>query len=301
MVWESLFSLGQKIGCTILWNRYDSPVPDLRELEDDLWIKSSKLVGIDMNEKKQLELLSYFESRYKHEYDDIPREKTTIPYQYYLHNGLFVSVDGEILYSMIRHLMPRRIIEIGSGFSTYLLAEAALINIAQNDGHLCDLISIDPYPNPTLKKGFPGLSKLIVTGVERVPLSEFSQLAENDVLFIDSSHVVKTGNDVNYLFLDVLPSLAKGVVVHMHDIFLPAEYPKTLLFDFHVFYTEQYLLQAFLTFNDSFEVLWAGSYMHYAHPDALAQAFSSYSSSRLRIERGVPWIGPASFWIVKVK
>jgi hypothetical protein len=298
---ELLFSLGQKLGYNITPNRYDSPIPDLRELQDDLWFNRSELVGININEEKQLELLSYFESRFKSEYDNFSRNQTTVPYEYYVGNGTFESVDGEVLHCLIRHLKPSKIVEVGSGFSTYLMARTVLMNKEEDDRYTCDLVAIDPYPNPTLKKGFPGLSKLIDQKVQSVPLSEFSQLSENDVLFIDSSHALKTGSDVQYLYLETLPRLMEGVVIHMHDIFLPAEYPKTLLFDYHLFYNGQYLLQAFLTFNDSFEVLWAGNYMHSNHPGALKRAFSSYDSFLSRKRKGVPWIGPGSFWIRKVK
>jgi predicted O-methyltransferase YrrM len=298
---ELLFSLGQKLGYNITPNRYDSPIPDLKELQDDLWFNRSELVGINVYEEKQLELLSYFESRFKSEYDSLPRHQTTVPYEYYVGNGTFESIDGEVLYCMIRHLKPSKIVEVGSGFSTYLMAQTVSINRAEDDKYACDLIAIEPYPNPTLKKGFPGLSKLVNRKVQSVPLSQFSQLSENDVLFIDSSHALKTGSDVQYLYLEILPRLRKGVVIHVHDIFLPAEYPKTLLFDFHLFYNEQYILQAFLAFNNSFEVLWAGNYMHSNHADRLKRAFSSYDLFRSYERGNVPWIGPGSFWIKKVK
>jgi len=133
---------------------------------------------------------------------------------------------------------------------------------------------------------------LIPKKVQDIPLSEFKKLSENDILFIDSSHVLKIGSDVQYLYLEVLPRLNKGVIVHAHDIFLPAEYPKEWVLKNYIFWNEQYLLQAFLAFNNSFEVLWAGSYMHLRHPDKLEEAFSSYKRDKI-------W--PSSFWIRKIK
>ena len=192
---------------------------------------------------------------------------------------------------MIRHFKPKRIFEIGSGNSTYLSAQAVLKD-KEDNGHKCELIAVEPYPNDVLKAGFPGLSELISTKIQDIPLSEFNKLKENDILFIDSSHVLKIGSDVQYEYLEILPRLNKGVIVHLHDIFLPAEYPREWVLKDYRFWTEQYLLQAFLAFNDNFEVLWAGSYIHLKHPDKLEAAFSSYK----RDERL-----PGSFWIRKIK
>jgi len=263
------------------------PIPDTRKLKNILWQKRSELIGIDMQEKKQLELLSFFVSKFKREYETFPKSKTLIPYQYYLHNEEFGPVDGEILYCMIRHFKPRRIIEVGSGNSTYLSTQAILKNKEEN-GMDCELIVIDPYPNTILKRGFPGLSKLLKKEVQDVALSFFSQLKKNDILFIDSSHVLKIGSDVQYEYLEILPQLNKGVIVHLHDIFFPTEYPKGWVLSQHRFWNEQYLLQAFLAFNNVFEILWAGSFMHLYHSDLLKNAFNSYNSNINH---------PGSFWI----
>ncbi len=287
---NKLFEPGQKLGYSITYNNYYSPIPDLRELNDNLWLKRSELVAIDINDESQIELLSRFASRYKSEYDAFTRNKTQIPYEYYIDNGIFGSVDGEILYCMVRDFKPRTIIEVGSGNSTYVTAQAILKNKEEDEQYTCDLLAIEPYPNPTLKAGFPGLTRLIDQKVQRVDLSEFNKLRNNDILSIDSSHVAKIGSDVEYLYLEILPRLRKGVIVHIHDIYLPTEYLREEAFTRHRFWNEQYILHAFLLFNDSFEVLWAASYTHLNHPGALERAFSSYS-------RGKQW--PTSFWIRK--
>lgn len=236
--------------------------------------------------------MSLFVSKFKNEYGQFPRNQTGVPYEYYLDNGAFESVDGEILYCIIRRFKPRRIYEIGSGYSTYLSAQAVQQNAREDSGYQCELVAIEPYPNEILKAGFPGLTKLISKEVQDVHLSEFEKLTENDILFIDSSHVLRIGNDVQYEYLDILPRLDKGVIVHAHDIFLPAEYPKQWILRDRRFWTEQYLLQAFLAFNDSFEVLWASSYMHLNYPDKLEEAFSSYRKDQT-------W--PGSFYIRKTR
>jgi predicted O-methyltransferase YrrM len=286
-----LFPFFQRLGIHVTPISFYQPIPDTRTLKDDLWVRRSEMIGMDMNEAGQLDLLARFVAQFKDEYERLPRTRTPTPHQYYVNNGTFESVDGEILYCMIRHFKPRKIFEIGSGNSTFLSAQAVLKNKGE-DGVAGELVAFEPYPNRVLRAGFPGLSRLVETRIQEVPLSEFDKLADGDILFIDSSHVLKIGSDVHYEYLDVLPRLRTGVIVHIHDIFLPAEYPKDLVLKARNFWNEQYLLQAFLAFNESFEILWAGSYMHLKHPDELASAFSSY-------ERSKTW--PGSFWLRRVK
>ena len=289
---RSMFMLCQRYGFHITPNHFYQPVPDTSELKDDLWRKHSELIGIDLRETSQLELLRLFASKFKNEYEQFPRTPTATPYEYYMANSAFVSVDGEILYSMIRHFKPRRIFEIGSGYSTYLSAQAVQKNAEEDRGYECELVAFEPYPDEILKAGFPGLSRLVRKKIQDVPVSEFDKLAQNDILFIDSSHVLKTGSDVHLEYLEILPRLNKGVIVHTHDIFLPQEYPKEWVLGRRLFWTEQYVLQAFLAFNDSFEVLWAGNYMNLKHPDELKKAFSSYKRNQTL---------PGSFWTRRKK
>jgi hypothetical protein len=189
---------------------------------------------------------------------------------------------------MIRYFKPKKIIEIGSGFSTYISARAALMN-KEKDVVNTELIAVEPFPNDTLKRGFPGLSALIQKPLEQVDLDLFLSLEANDILFIDSTHVLKIGGDVKYLYLEILPRLRNGVIVHSHDIFLPREYPKSWVIDNHWFWTEQYLLQAFLAFNSAFEILWASQYMSRKYPNESSFVFPSYRKDSL--------LGPGSFWI----
>jgi predicted O-methyltransferase YrrM len=286
---KRMFPYFEMLGFHALPNHFYYPVPDTRRLKDDLWTRHSELTGIEMNESAQLDLLADVSRQFKDEYDQFPLDRTDLPYQYFINNGSFSSVDGEILYCMIRSFKPKRMMEIGSGFSTYLSAQAILKN--QEEGQKGDLIAIEPYPNGTLKSGFPGLKELIPLHVQEVGLPEFDKLKENDVLFIDSSHTLRIGSDVQYEYLSILPRLKKGVIVHIHDIFLPAEYPRDWIFKEHWFWTEQYLLQALLTFSYGFQVLWAGSHMHLKHPEKLEKAFKSY-------DRSSRW--PGSFWIKRI-
>jgi len=170
-----------------------------------------------------------------------------------------------------------------------LAAQAVLKN--EEDGYdECELIAFEPYPNDTLKSGFHGLSKLVTAKIQDVPSSRFNELNENDILFIDSSHVLMIGSDVQYEYLNIMPKLNKGVLVHIHDIFLPAEYPKEWILEDFRFWNEQYLLQAFLIYNQAFEVLWMGNFMNLMHSNELETAFSSYEKGK---------ISPGSFWMRK--
>lgn len=128
----------------------------------------------------------------------------------------------------------------------------------------------------------------MTTKLEEVEATLFTSLSENDILFIDSSHILRIGNDVYYEYLDILPRIAPGVFVHIHDIFLPFEYPRQWVMDEYRFWNEQYLLQAFLMFNNAFKVIWAGSYMHYKNSDKLRSTFRSYDPATV-------W--PGSFWM----
>lgn len=149
---KKTFSLWHLIGLNVVPNHYYVPIPDTRYLQNEIWERTSSLPGIDINEMQQLELLSEFSHRYRDEYEKIPKSRTDVNHQYYINNQSFSSVDGEILYCMIRYFKPKKIIEIGSGNSTLLSAQAALKN--QVEGHSCELIAIEPYPNEVLKKVF---------------------------------------------------------------------------------------------------------------------------------------------------
>ena len=275
----------EKAGYHVTPNHFFFPIPNTESLTDGLWEKESELVGINMNPKAQLQLLKEVFPQYEKE-TVYPKTKTANPHEFYLENGSFGSVDAEVLHALIRHFKPKRIIEIGSGYSTLVSAKACQLN-KQKDGATTELIAIEPYPNETLKQGIPGLTELIEKPLEQVPLSMFEGLGENDFLFIDSTHVLKIGGDVKYLYLEVLPRLAGGVIVHSHDIFFPAEYPEQWVRENHWFWTEQYLLQAFLMFNREFEVLWASQYMSRRYPKEVALTFPSYNDGAY----------PGSLWI----
>ena len=201
--------------------------------------------------------------------------------QYCFDNAYFSSPDAEVAYALIRRFKPRRIVEVGSGNSTHLFRAAI------SDGGLdTELISIDPSPRRSVRSV---ASRVIESPVEHVPIADIrSWLAADAVLFIDSSHEIRAGNDVVYLFLNLLPLLAAGTLIHIHDIFLPYEYPKDWILDnrWHSF-TEQYIVQALLKDSTTYEVIWLGYYLQ----NTLPNFASHFSAEELR--RG------ASLWLRK--
>jgi len=283
------FELWQRHGFHVAQIHYYQPFPDTRDLPSSLWNHVSDLPGVDMREEQQKQLLSEIVTRFRDEYAAIPEGASTQEFGYYLGNVAFEAVDAEMLFGLIRLLKPRRVYEIGSGFSTLLAADALRRNRA--DGHSCRFIAIEPYPSAELEAELPRDVELWRVPVQEVPLDEFESLCQGDILFVDSSHVCKIGSDVQFEFLEVLPRIRPGVVVHIHDIFMPVEYPKQWVLDWHRFWNEQYLLQMFLSFNTTFEVLWAGQWMHIKHPDLLVKAFPSYKSG----------VSPASFWLRRTR
>jgi len=269
-----LFPVWEQHGFHVTPVHFYQPIPDTRELPETLWKQPSDLVGINMNDAMQLDLLRNHFTKFRDECGNFPAEPP--PGQ----RRPFRGVDALAAYCMVRHFQPRLIIEVGSGFSSLALGQAAAKN--KNSALIC----IDPFPSDFLRRGFPGLQSSIEEKIQNIDLKFFSQLQSGDILFIDSSHTVKIGGDVNYLFLEVLPRLKPGVIVHVHDIFLPFEYRRDWVLDEFRFWNEQYLLQAFLTFNSEFEVLLANSYLNHYHQEDLKAAFRNLPS----------WAG-GSFWM----
>jgi hypothetical protein len=282
------FSFWERVGLHLTYVHYYEPIPDTRFPGDAVWNRSLELAGIDMNDEFQIGLLGNLGTLYRTAWEALARsDVSTKPARFFLGNGYFDSVDAKMLYGIVRNFKPRRIFEIGSGFSTLLIENAMRDNRGEDHSYACEHLAIDPLPAGFLRPSSKGLA-VLPKKVQDVPLSTFQNLQRNDVLFIDSSHVLAIGSDVRFEYLEVLPRLKPGVLIHCHDIFLPAEYPKDWIFRHRRFWNKQYLLQAFLAFNSEFEILWAGNYMHLKHPDLLAQCIPSYNQSEAQ---------PKSFWI----
>jgi predicted O-methyltransferase YrrM len=269
-------------------DHYYSPVPDSRALareptQSRVWpAKQRTLAGIDWREDRQTELLQDALSRQNTlEFADEPTGDAS---EYHAGNGMFSRLDAWTLQSMLRHFRPRRMIEVGSGWSTLVTAR---VNREHFDRWL-KFTCIEPHPPEMLSDGVDGVSRLIVSPVEHMPIELFLELGQNDVLFIDSSHTVKTGGDVVFLFEEVLPRLRPGVLVHVHDVFLPSDYPKEWVFSGRA-WNEQYLVRAFLTFNSDYRILLSVAWMCQCRPDVLAAVLPDYPA-KYRDGGGSLWI-----------
>ncbi|HEX8136029.1 MAG TPA: class I SAM-dependent methyltransferase [Pyrinomonadaceae bacterium] len=272
---------------------YYLPIPQEEDLGDAFWEKRSEMVGVDLNEGCALGLLNDVFPAYVGEFrETFPLHQSGDSTAFYLINGSFMAIDAQVYYSFIRHFRPKRIVEIGSGRSTQVAAAACLRN-AKELGEAPHLTAIEPFPAPLLEAGLPGLSELIVDKVQNVDLNLFTSLEAGDILFIDSTHALREGGDVQMEYCEILPRLADGVIVHIHDISLPKAYPRTYFENSHHYWNEQYLLQAFLAFNSRFEVIWPGNYMMLKHPERVCEVFPEYHTMR----ETFPQSEPSSFWM----
>jgi predicted O-methyltransferase YrrM len=281
----------ERMGFHLLPVHFYSPIPSIRELRKNpkTWYKEGSFGGIDFNIKEQEGLLGELKA-YENEYNKLPPYEQVA--QQYFGEG-YGEVEAHILYAMVRNFKPRAIIEVGSGISTYFLANAAAAN-SRAQQHGCQITCIEPYPWPKLDLlRRDSELKIIKKPVQEIGIDFFKALKENDILFIDSSHIVKFGSDVDYLYLEILPNLNKGVIVHIHDIFFP--YPifdrNFFMFGEYRFWTEPALVQAFLTYNSAYKIILCSSYLHYKRSLALKAAFSVYSHQKHL---------PSSLWIKKI-
>jgi predicted O-methyltransferase YrrM len=248
-----------------------SPIPSLPDIRErdaaifDHW--PPELPGIDLNVEGQLALLDAFGPYYR----EIPftaEKKEGL--RYYFANRLYSYSDAIFLYCMIRHFEPRRIVEVGCGFSSAVMLDT-------NDaffGGAIDLTFVDPDPKvlrKLLKPGDEGKVRLVRDIVQNVPLSTFEALEAGDILFVDSSHVSKTGSDLNRMIFEVLPRLARGVLVHFHDVFYPLEYPREMVYQ-GIAWNEAYLLRAFLQYNSAFQVAFFNTYLETFHRERVYSA-----------------------------
>ena len=215
--------------------------------------------GIDLNHDDQFDLLRQLCAIWEEKEKNLTLYPISNSRRFNLNQDFFREADALSLYGMIRHFKPSKIIEVGSGHSSALMLDT----LDETSSWKTDVTFIEPYPErlmSVLSDKDRRYIALVESGVQEVAVSKFQELEENDLLFIDSSHVSKLGSDVNYLFLEVLPKLNKGVIVHIHDIFYPFDYPFEWIQDGRS-WNEAYLLRAFLTGNSQFEILLWNSWL----------------------------------------
>ena len=266
-----------------------SPVVDPAELNARLvsiYPESPYAEGVDFNDASHLNLLEQAFERYLPDYDypELGNRDEDLSH-FYTQNSQFSWLDARGLFALLRHWRPRRIVEVGSGYSSLLMAD---VNRRFVSGEM-RIQCVEPYPRPFLRRPELGI-ELIVRKVQELDLAIFEQLQVGDLLFIDSSHVCKTGSDVTWLLLKVLPRLKPGVRVHIHDIFLPTEYPKQWVIEENRSWNEQYLLHALLMFSSGFKVLFANNYAFQRFPEQVARVINHpkghcYGGGSFYIER----------------
>jgi hypothetical protein len=214
--------------------------------------KKRNLVGINWNIEEQLSLLNEF--KYQSEllnFSDLPTNNIK---EFYYSNNSFEIGDACFWYSIIRLQKPKKIIEIGSGHSTRMAQAAINKNQQENPNYSCKHICIEPYEMPWLSQMNVDLVR---KKVETLDLELFQKLERNDILFIDSSHIIRPQGDVLFEFLEILPILKSGVIVHIHDIFSPRDYLDQWIIEDIKLWNEQYLLEVFLTNNNDWKIIGA--------------------------------------------
>jgi predicted O-methyltransferase YrrM len=246
-----------------------SPIPSLAEIrarETELFgTPPSSLPGINLRGEDQLALIRKL-ARF---YPEMPFPREQSPkWRYWFENWAYSYADAIYLYSMLRHLSPRRVIEIGSGFSSAAMLDAADRWLPETSFTFIDpdTSTLDAVLRPSDRER----ATIIRSRLQEVPLSTFDALTANDILFIDSTHVSKTGSDVNRIIFEILPRLASGVYIHFHDVFYPFEYPKEWVYEGRA-WNEDYILRAFLEFNDSFEIVLFGTWLAHFHRELLTE------------------------------
>lgn len=253
----------KRIGVLPVRNHYYEPYVDVTALRSPL-NEPRVLPGIDWNVGGQLRLLS--ELNFATELHDLATAAGT--YAFRFDNGSFESGDAEFLYQIIRARKPRRVIEVGSGHSTRIAGRALRMNQQESAGYTFEHICIEPYENPWLESL---AVQVLRQKVEDVDAAVFAKLLADDLLFIDSSHVIRPQGDVLAEYLRILPLLMPGVIVQVHDIFSPRDYLHEWVADNQWLWNEQYLLEAFLTENPSWEIIGALNFLHHEHRAQLQQ------------------------------
>ena len=275
--------IAESRGHELVRRDFYSPLPDVAQLPDSLWSESRPMVGVDLGTDSAMALIEEQLGTYIGEFDP-PSDRPG----YEFARSSYGPGDAEILYAVMRHLKPSLVVELGSGASSHFIHAARERN-GMGEHHV-----YDPYPFAVPSVSALGRVEGVILHLEpgeRLDTAEIAgSLNAGDVLFVDTTHTVKTGGDVDRIFLDLVPRLAPGVWIHVHDIFLPYEYPRAWVVDERRAWGEQYLLQALLVFNGGFQVEIPLYAVACAHAVRLAAVVPSFS----------PGIAPGAFWFSRV-
>jgi hypothetical protein len=271
-----------RMGVFPIVNHYYEPQFDLRGSRRPQ-AQERPLPGIDWNVDEQLALMDSMS--FADEIADTPLEESDA-LRFCFNNGSFESGDAEFWYQLVRLKKPRRIFEIGSGNSSLMAMEAIRRNQEDDAAYACKHVCIEPYEMAWLEET---PASVIRSKLEDIDVAFFSELDTGDILFIDSSHIIRPEGDVLFEYLELLPTLSRGVIVHIHDIFSPRNYPEKWLVEHVRFWNEQYLIEAFLTHNSSWAIIGSLNYLHHNHYDKLKRVAPFLTTDR----------EPGSFYIEK--
>jgi predicted O-methyltransferase YrrM len=268
-----------------------SPLPSPDDIPESVSKDAQEIAGVDLRESAQIALLHELAKHYADFafFPEQPDGKT----RFYLMNEYYSWCDAIVLFTMMRHFRPRRIIEVGSGFSS-----SVMLDTRDRFGGGAHFTFIDPNPerlHSLLRADDASSSDVIEHGVQEVPLDRFEALEANDILFVDSSHVVKVRSDVAFIVFNVLPRLQSGVVIHFHDIPWPFEYPVSWLREGRA-WNEAYFLRSFLQYNDAFEILFFNDMMTTLHADEMRELMPA---ALKRIESNELLLTASSLWLRK--
>jgi predicted O-methyltransferase YrrM len=243
-----------------------SPIVNMEDVEQEEWMNPQQPEAIELNDRSQIDLLNKL-SFYLKDVNIVKEPEKGR--RYYSNNSYFKFTDAIILKGMIGVFRSEKIIEVGSGFSS-----AVMLDMLDEHPELnTQLCFIEPHPdrlNSLISNQDRQKTKIYNDNVQKIPLTIFEALNQNDMLFIDSSHVSKTGSDLNYLIFKILPRLKKGVIIHFHDVFYPFEYPLEWVKAGRN-WNEDYLIKSFLMYNSIFEILFFNDYMHYFHANLMKE------------------------------
>jgi hypothetical protein len=242
--------------------------------------------GLDLNQEGQLALLANFD--FRDELIAIPSVVTSALSFGYKNNAFEVG-DAEYLYDIIRYCKPKKILEIGSGQSTLMAQLAIKKNKQEDQSYDCEQICVEPFEQPWLEQIGVTVHR---TKIEDLDTTVVEELVANDILFIDSSHVIRPQGDVLFEYMNIIGRVQPGVLIHVHDIFTPCDYPEAWVLHDRRLWNEQYLLEAFLCFNKAFKIIGAVNWLWHNYSNRLAHA-----CPMLLMNGGEP----GSFWFTRIE
>ena len=276
----AIYKLGVRLGVYILPVHYYTSEPNIIELARtiDLWAKPSAMSGLDVDLDEQTNNLRRVCAPFQQEFFGNPHYRHAVNQPFGSgRSRTFGYIEAQVLHAVVRHYKPARLIEIGGGVPTYCTFQAMSMN-RRDTGANGRITCIEPCPIDLIKDIDDNSDnfELIARPIQEVPLEYFTQLQANDIVFVESNHVVRSGSELNYIVLEILPIIPKGVLVHFHDIYLPYDYDRDVLRNF-LHPNETAFVAAFLAYNPKYKILFALSMLHYERRPEMQSVLPEYN------------------------